>query len=93
MTIAGYLAGLVLAVAGFLLLCLSNPRHQRVMAGRQLAPRTATRLRQGGFCLIGAAFVAGWACLGMARGTVVLAGELTLAATIIVALLARKAAR
>ena len=88
MTAIGYLAGLTLATAGFVLLCLSNLRHQRVMAGRMLGPHLSLRLKWGGFGLIVIAYAICWITFGGARGTMVLAGELTLAASLTIALLA-----
>ncbi|MGH6617494.1 DUF3325 domain-containing protein [Sphingomonas sp.] len=90
MTAIGYLVSLLLATTGFVLLCLSNQRHQRVMAGRMLGPRASSRLKWSGFGLIALAYVASWITLGGAHGTVVLVGELTLAASLTIALLAAR---
>lgn len=83
---------LLLAAAGFALLCLSRERHQRDLIGRKLAAATARRARRGGLLLLALAFLLAGLRFGWAVGTLEWLGLSSVGAVLAMALLAHRSA-
>jgi hypothetical protein len=75
----------LLSFAGFALLLLAMPRHQRDWLGRRLPPSGDRILRATGFVLLALAFAVAEIGLGYGYGVVAWFGWLTIAAALVVA--------
>lgn len=88
-----HLASLIVAFAGFVMLCAAMQRHQAEIVGTKLTPVMGRRLRLGGAGLL----LAGWLIdaigLGWAIGSVTALGHFTLAAGLAIAVLHWRAAQ
>ena len=83
---------LLLAAAGFALLCLSRERHQRDLIGRKLAVRAARLARRGGLLLLSLAFLLAGLRFGWAVGTLEWLGLSSVGAVLAMALLSHRSA-
>lgn len=73
-----------LSLSGFAVLLLAMARHQQDWLRRKLAVKPRRRLRIAGFALIALAFVAAGKGFGLAYGSVLWCGWLTVAAVLVV---------
>lgn len=88
-----HLASLVVAFAGFVLLCAAMQRHQAEIVGARLTPVLGLRLRLSGGALLLASWLIDAIGLGWAVGSVTALGHFTLAAGLAIAALHWRAAR
>lgn len=84
---------LVMATAGFGLLCLSRERHQRDLIGRKLRKGTGNCVRRAGIALLALAFLLAGDRLGWAVGPLEWFGLSSMGAVMTMALLSRRSAR
>lgn len=78
-----HLVGLLLSVAGFVLLALSMPRHQEDVLGHLLAARASLLMRCSGWGLLTAALILAIQARGTGMGLVSWAGQLSMAAGLV----------
>lgn len=84
---------LVLAIAGFGLLCLSRERHQRDLIGRKLPTRTGHYARWSGLAILAIAFLVAGIRLGWGVGTLEWLGVASVGAILTTAVLSRRSGR
>jgi hypothetical protein len=84
---------LLLATAGFGLLCLSRDRHQRDLIGRKLPKGIVNYARWGGVSLLVFAFVLAGIRLGWGVGTLEWLGLSSMGAVMTMAVLSRRSRR
>jgi hypothetical protein len=81
---------LLLATAGFGLLCLSRDRHQRDLIGRKLPTRTGHYARWSGIAILAIAFLLAGSRLGWGVGTLEWLGLASVGAVLTMAVLSRR---
>lgn len=81
---------LLLATAGFGLLCLSRERHQRDLIGRKLPMQTGHYARWSGVAILAIAFLLAGSRLGWGVGTLEWLGLASVGAVLTMALLSRR---
>jgi len=81
---------LVLATAGFGLLCLSRERHQRDLIGRKLPTRTGHYARWSGLAILAIALLLAGSRLGWGAGTLEWLGLASVGAVLTMAVLSRR---
>jgi hypothetical protein len=84
---------LLLASAGFAMLCLARDRHQRDVFGRKLSAGASKGLYAAGWTCFGLAFVLAGLGLGWAYGAIEWVGMLSAGALVTVLLVTRLASR
>lgn len=87
-----HLALFLICASGFLLLCLSQPRHGQTFTGQRTAYRAQTMLRIGGAALLLLALVVAWQMLDWGTGSVAWLAHLSAGALLVIFLLNRRSA-